>query len=248
MPSMASYDGTTGADEHLENYQAYMLIQNANETALCKSFCLTLTRAARQWYQRLAPRLIGCFKQLANAFATAFLGSRTRKLEASHRFGIKQGEAETLKKYLERFDKIVVQLESCSDDTLRARSSSPKATPTSRKEAIEKSIRSEPTREGKGRGRRCQDRDCSRSENTGGEVSPIHPAGHNHRARFESGVWSGTTPGCTANLSRSYSKKPKQVRQLPQGHGPRHEGLHTALRPDRAIDPMTATCGSLWKE
>ncbi|GMN19239.1 hypothetical protein TIFTF001_039757 [Ficus carica] len=28
MPSMASYDGSTDADEHLENYQAYMLIQN----------------------------------------------------------------------------------------------------------------------------------------------------------------------------------------------------------------------------
>ncbi|GMN47901.1 hypothetical protein TIFTF001_017091 [Ficus carica] len=118
MPSVASYDGTTDADEHLENYQAYMLIQNANEAALCKSFCLTLTGAARQWYRRLAPRSIGYFKQLADAFAAAFLGSKTRKLGASHLFGIKQGETETLKKYLERFDKAVVQVESCSDNTL----------------------------------------------------------------------------------------------------------------------------------
>ena len=43
MPSVASYDGSTDADEHLENYQSYMQIQNANEAALCKSFCLTLT-------------------------------------------------------------------------------------------------------------------------------------------------------------------------------------------------------------
>ncbi|GMN48602.1 hypothetical protein TIFTF001_017771 [Ficus carica] len=89
MPSVASYDGSTDADEHLENYQAYMLIQNANEAALCKSFCLTLTGAARQW-----------------------------KLEASYLFGIKQGETEPLKKYLERFDKAVVRVKSCSDDTL----------------------------------------------------------------------------------------------------------------------------------
>ena len=39
MPSIAPYD----ANEHLENYQAHMLIQNANETAFCKAFCLTLT-------------------------------------------------------------------------------------------------------------------------------------------------------------------------------------------------------------
>ncbi|GMN59080.1 hypothetical protein TIFTF001_028166 [Ficus carica] len=81
MPSMASYDGSSDADEHLENYRAYMQIQSANEAALCKSFCLTLTGAARQWYRRLAPRSISSFQQL-------------------------------------RFDKAVVQAESCTDETL----------------------------------------------------------------------------------------------------------------------------------
>ncbi|GMN19976.1 hypothetical protein TIFTF001_045266 [Ficus carica] len=118
MPSVNPYDGSTDADEHIENYQAHMLIQNANEAALCKSFCLTLTEAARQWYRRLAPGSIGCFKQLADAFAAAFLSSKTRKLGASHLFGIKRGETEALKKYLERFDRAVVQVESCTDETL----------------------------------------------------------------------------------------------------------------------------------
>ncbi|GMN46311.1 hypothetical protein TIFTF001_015481 [Ficus carica] len=118
MPSVAPYDGSTDADEHIENYQVHMLIQNANEAALCKSFCLTLTGAARQWYRRLAPGSIGCFKQLADAFAAAFLSSKTRKLGASHLFGIKQGETEALKKYLECFDRAVMQVKSCTDKTL----------------------------------------------------------------------------------------------------------------------------------
>ncbi|GMN30718.1 hypothetical protein TIFTF001_041495 [Ficus carica] len=118
MPTMPSYNGSTDADEHLENYQAHMLIQSANETALCKSFCLTLTGATRQWYRRLPPGSIDSFQQLASSFSVAFLGSRTRKLGASHLFGIKQRENETLKKYLERFDKAVVQAENCTDDTL----------------------------------------------------------------------------------------------------------------------------------
>ncbi|GMN47281.1 hypothetical protein TIFTF001_016454 [Ficus carica] len=118
MPSVAPYDGSTDADEYIENYQAHMLIQNANEAALCKSFCLTLTGAARQWYRRLAPGSIGCFKQLAKAFATAILSSKTRKLGASHLFGVKQGETEALKKYLERFDRAAVQVESSTDETL----------------------------------------------------------------------------------------------------------------------------------
>ncbi|GMN22638.1 hypothetical protein TIFTF001_045683 [Ficus carica] len=91
MPTMPSYDGSTDVDEHLKNYQAHMLIQSANEAAFCKAFYLTLTGAARQW---------------------------TRKLGASHLFGIKQRENETLKKYLQRFDKAVVQVKNCTDDTL----------------------------------------------------------------------------------------------------------------------------------
>ena len=118
MSSMASYDGSTDADEHLESYQAYMLIQNANEAALCKAFCLTLTGAAQQWYRRLMPGSISFFKQLADAFAAAFLGVKTRNMETSYLFGIKQGESEPLKEYLNRFDKAVMQIKSCSDDTL----------------------------------------------------------------------------------------------------------------------------------
>ena len=96
----------------------HMLIQNANEAALCKSFCLTLTGATRQWYRRLPPGSIDSFQQLASSFSAAFLGSRTRKLGASYLFSIKQRENETLKKYFEWFDKAIVQVENCSDDTL----------------------------------------------------------------------------------------------------------------------------------
>ncbi|GMN50963.1 hypothetical protein TIFTF001_020123 [Ficus carica] len=118
MPSMASYDGSTDADEHLENYQTYVLIQNANEATLCKAFCLTLKGAARQWYWRLMPGSISSFKQLSDVFAAAFLGSKTRNMETSYLYGIKQRESEPLKEYLDRFDKVVMQIKSCSDDTL----------------------------------------------------------------------------------------------------------------------------------
>ena len=108
MPLIAPYDGSTDVDEYLENYQASMLIQNANEAALCKAFCLTLTSTARQWYRRLVPGSVGSFKQLADAFAAVFLGVNTRKMDISYLFRIKQGANEPLKEYLNRFDKAVM--------------------------------------------------------------------------------------------------------------------------------------------
>nr|GMN67054.1 hypothetical protein TIFTF001_036123 [Ficus carica] len=91
MSTVASYDGSTDADEHLENYQ---------------------------WYRRLIPGSVDSFKQLVDAFATAILGAKTRKMETSYLFRIKQGENEPLKEYLDCFDKAVMQIKSCSDDTL----------------------------------------------------------------------------------------------------------------------------------
>ncbi|GMN49655.1 hypothetical protein TIFTF001_018818 [Ficus carica] len=71
MPTMPSYDGSTNADEHLENYQAHMLIQSANEAALCKLFCLTLTGAAQQWYRRLPPGSIDTTPRIDRQFLAA---------------------------------------------------------------------------------------------------------------------------------------------------------------------------------
>lgn len=47
MPTIVPYDNSTDVDEHLENYQALMLIQNSNEATFCKAFYLTLTSTTR---------------------------------------------------------------------------------------------------------------------------------------------------------------------------------------------------------
>ena len=118
MLSIPSYDGMTDADEHVENYQAHMLMQNATEAMMCKAFCLTLTGAARQWYRRLTPGSIASFSQLAEAFSKAFLNAKARKKESSYLFRVKQDRGEPLKRYLDRFDKAVLEVRTCPDDTL----------------------------------------------------------------------------------------------------------------------------------
>ncbi|GMN61908.1 hypothetical protein TIFTF001_030985 [Ficus carica] len=87
MPSMASYDGSTDADEHVENYKA------------------------SPWIDRLLQAtgglLCGCLPK--------FKDQEARSVPLVQH---QQGGFETLEKYLERFDKAVVQVESCTDDTL----------------------------------------------------------------------------------------------------------------------------------
>ena len=57
-------------------------------------------------------------RQLYDAFSAAFLNAKTRKKETSYLFRIKQGENEPFKGYLDCFDKAIMQVKNCFDDTL----------------------------------------------------------------------------------------------------------------------------------
>ncbi|GMN46246.1 hypothetical protein TIFTF001_015433 [Ficus carica] len=104
LPKIVPYDGSTDADEYLENYQSHMLIQNVNEATIYKAFCLIVTGTV--------------IMQLSDAFSAVFFNLKTRKKETLYLFRIKQGENEPLKGYLDRFDKAIMQVKNGSDDTL----------------------------------------------------------------------------------------------------------------------------------
>ncbi|GMN20041.1 hypothetical protein TIFTF001_042983 [Ficus carica] len=80
-------------------------------------------------------------------------------------------------------------------------------------------------------------------EDASGEVPAVHPAGDNHLACPQPGDWTGTAPRPSTAQDRPCTEESKQVLQLPQGRGPRHKGLHTAPRPDRAADPRWPLAG-----
>lgn len=61
---------------------------------------------------------VDSFKQLVDASATTFLGVKTRKIETSYLFKIKQDEEEPLREYLDTFYEAILQVKIYSDDTL----------------------------------------------------------------------------------------------------------------------------------
>ena len=95
-----------------------MMLQNASDAAMCEAFGLTLTRPARQWFRRLRPDSIGSFWELSDAFSVAFVTSKSRRKDKSHLYAIKQGKDESIKDYMERFTKVMLEVKSCADDTL----------------------------------------------------------------------------------------------------------------------------------
>ncbi|XP_018840683.1 uncharacterized protein LOC109006003 [Juglans regia] len=85
--------------------EARLTAMEQQREVACRAFPLTLKGLARVWFGSLTPRSIDSFGELACLFLTQFMASRRRRGPKASLFTIKQGEDESLKAYLSRFNK-----------------------------------------------------------------------------------------------------------------------------------------------
>ena len=80
----------------------------------------TLKGPARVWFSRLTPNSIGTFKELSVQFASHFIGGHRYKKSTACSMSIKQGEDETLRSYITRFNKEAFSIDEADDKILIA--------------------------------------------------------------------------------------------------------------------------------
>ncbi|GKV40125.1 hypothetical protein SLEP1_g47794 [Rubroshorea leprosula] len=115
IPHLETYDGTKDPDEHLHTYQAIMRIQNANDAMMCKVFPATLKSIARRWYHKLPRHSIDSFSQLAKSFSNKFASQREIKRTATELMQVSQKEGESLRDYMQRFNKATLDIDNVPD-------------------------------------------------------------------------------------------------------------------------------------
>ncbi|XP_039131811.1 uncharacterized protein LOC120268487 [Dioscorea cayenensis subsp. rotundata] len=103
MPRLTTYYGKGDPYDHMQNYEAVMLLHGWEDAIMCRAFPLTLTEHARIWFNNLKEGSISNFNQLRKEFIDGFLINARRKKDASYLLTIKQEEKESLKDYVERF-------------------------------------------------------------------------------------------------------------------------------------------------
>ncbi|XP_077223355.1 uncharacterized protein LOC143856959 [Tasmannia lanceolata] len=109
MPQLPQYDGTTDPIDHLETYKSLMLLHGASDGFLCRAFTTTLTGAARDWYSGLQPESISSFEESGDNLAHHFMSSRRQQRTATSLMTMKQEKAESLKDYINRFNRETLQ-------------------------------------------------------------------------------------------------------------------------------------------
>ncbi|GKV49755.1 hypothetical protein SLEP1_g56488 [Rubroshorea leprosula] len=115
IPHLETYDGTGDPDEHLHTYQAIMRIQNANDAMMCKVFPATLKSTTRRWYHKLPRHSIDSFSQLAKLFSNKFASQREIKRTATELMQVNQKEGESLRDYMQRFNKATLDIDNVPD-------------------------------------------------------------------------------------------------------------------------------------
>ena len=107
---MELYDGTVDPCDHLERYRTLMMIQGANDPLMCLSFPTTLQKSAWAWYSGLAPESMASFEQLEEMFVAHFSTSIRRPRHSDTLFSLVQGEKESLKDFVARFNTATLEI------------------------------------------------------------------------------------------------------------------------------------------
>nr|XP_019702910.1 uncharacterized protein LOC109505143 [Elaeis guineensis] len=116
IPHVEPYDGSTDPVDHLESYKALMTIQVATDTLFCIGFPATLRKAARAWYSGLRSGSIHSFAQLEHSFVAHFSTSQKPPRTSDSLFSLKQGENETLRHFVARFNAATLEVRGLNED------------------------------------------------------------------------------------------------------------------------------------
>ncbi|MCH95750.1 hypothetical protein A2U01_0016732, partial [Trifolium medium] len=108
-------NGKTDPDEHIECINAILDFRRVNGAIRCRLFPLTLRKGAMTWYQNLAPQSITSWKDLKEQFCRHFTASRRQPKSVAILEATYQGKDESLRIYIERFNKEVVDVTTTDD-------------------------------------------------------------------------------------------------------------------------------------
>ncbi|WVZ07299.1 hypothetical protein V8G54_020645 [Vigna mungo] len=111
FPFVEKYGGLTDPVKHLRSFVDAMAVCSSDKLVWCRVFSLTLKEETLDWFHSLQPRTIDSFATLRQLFSQQYASNRTRGLTYTALKRMKQGREESLKEFMERFNRTARQEE-----------------------------------------------------------------------------------------------------------------------------------------
>ena len=115
MPTLDSYVGTHDPCDHIATFKTIMHLQGVPEEIICRAFPTTLKGPARVWFSKLLPNTITLFQQLSKFFVNNLFGGQRQKHSSSSLLNIEQGENESLRTFISRFNREALLVDEMDD-------------------------------------------------------------------------------------------------------------------------------------
>uniref|UniRef100_A0A2N9GJY4 Uncharacterized protein n=1 Tax=Fagus sylvatica TaxID=28930 RepID=A0A2N9GJY4_FAGSY len=111
VPQLETFDGFKDPLDYLDSFRTVMRLQGVSDEIMCCIFPTNLRGSARTWFNQLEIGSIDTFAQLSRAFIDNFIGGRRSARPANYLLNIRQREGESLRSYVQRFNKEAVQID-----------------------------------------------------------------------------------------------------------------------------------------
>jgi len=115
MPTIEAFDGTSDPEEHLATYKHLMYFQGPDDATWCRYFLSTLKGIAQKWFNSLPDHSINNFNELSSIFVHHFMANKREKKTSMHLAKIVQGDKESLRSYVQRFNLESLQIPNISE-------------------------------------------------------------------------------------------------------------------------------------
>ena len=120
LPSLDLYDGTCDLFDHIANFKTTIHLQGVLDEIMCRAFLTTLKGSARVWFSKIPLNLVSSFEELSKLFVNNFIGGQRHKRSSSNLLTIEQGENESLRSFITRFNKEALNVDEVDDKLLLA--------------------------------------------------------------------------------------------------------------------------------
>jgi hypothetical protein len=111
VPQLETFDGFKDPLDYLDSFRTVMRLQGVSDEIMCRAFPTNLRGSARTWFNQLETGSIDTFAQLSRVFIDNFIGGRRSARPANYLLNIRQREGESLRSYVQRFNKEAVQID-----------------------------------------------------------------------------------------------------------------------------------------
>ncbi|XP_059436631.1 uncharacterized protein LOC132169648 [Corylus avellana] len=118
VPRIGEYDRSGDPSDHMESFQAHIILHETPDEIACRAFPLTLRGVAKEWFGSLSPKSVDNFDYLGQQFLGQFLAVRRRKKNPAYLLSLVQGKNESLKDYLLRFNREKLAVEGTNEQTV----------------------------------------------------------------------------------------------------------------------------------